>query len=104
MAYSPGFRPEVLGPVIRPIFRPNISSAYSSAILARLSARFWRVSRPWIVFALAMRALPSGEGPDDLPPCRAQQPFFIAGLRHLCPDLLLLHLQRLTKVLPQIVM
>ena len=32
----PGFRPAVLGPLIRPIFRPNVSSSYSSAILALL--------------------------------------------------------------------
>ena len=35
-AYLPGFRPAVLGPLIRPISRPNVSSSYSSAILVLL--------------------------------------------------------------------
>ena len=83
MAYSPGFRPGVLGPLIRPIFRPNISSAYSSI---RLSARFWRVSRPWIVLAAAQRALPSLVfGPVDNPPCVLHTSFpFKAGALHCC--------------------
>ena len=66
-AYAFGFRPAVLGPLIKPIFRPSSSSSYSSSSFWLCLIRDSRVSVPVFVRARAHRRLPSSDnGPRPL--------------------------------------
>ena len=85
--YLTGFRPAVLGPLIRPNFRPSSSSSYNSSSFCLCLFRNSRVSFPVFVRARAQRRRPpslNGPRPAGLWFAHNVVPL-TAGHRHLWP-------------------